>query len=117
MRRVWLIPDHQMNGAVSHQPGVIKSVNLHAEQIGVKAEARLDQHRDEGNARIEVDHNIPGLYGQTDSLVALVDEPHTRSDGSRSEGNAMAIEFGHKHNYTGKPVQGLYILYGASGLI
>lgn len=114
---VRLIPDRQMNRVVSHQRGVINSVNTHAEIVGIRAKQRLREHRDEGNAKIEVDHNISGKYGQTDSLVVLVDEPHVRADGSRSEGNALAIEFGHKSNRTGEPVDGLYILHFAAGLI
>lgn len=97
---VHLKSKRQINRIVSHLPGVRGAVRDKADEIAREAETRLSAHRVSGRASVEV------TYGRIDSFVSLVD-PH----------NAMAIEFGHKHNRTGENVEGLYIITGAAGLI
>lgn len=109
----YLINQRAMNRKVSKLPGVKRAVDFQANQIGARAAVRLAEHRDEGNARIEVRTRFPGKYGKIDALVTLVDLPHMRADGSYSRGNAMAIEFGHIHNFSGEYIEGLYVLTGA----
>ncbi|WP_372440294.1 DUF5403 family protein [Actinokineospora baliensis] len=86
-----------INDVVAHLAGVVDSVHDTATRIGIEAESRLDRHRYRGEARIEVERG-----GKTDSFVSLVD-PAARS-----------IEFGHRHNFTGRWVPGLYIVTGAA---
>lgn len=122
MKVVWLMRDYGMNGVVAHEPGVMETIDSEADQIGTKARIRLSQVRSsgrysEGNSKIEVEHRIPGdKYDEIDALVVLVDEDTTRPDGSFSPGDALAIEFGHVHNYTGEYIPGKYIVTGAAGL-
>lgn len=96
---VQLIGQKAMNHRISHLPGVVAAVRRQAQKIGRKAEGRLAAHRYEGIAEITI------TYGETDSFVNLDDEA------------ALSIEFGHIHNFTGKHVQGLYIVTGAAGLL
>lgn len=91
-------PQSVVNRIVSHLPGVIGAVRKTANRIAVKAEARLSAHRYTGAASVSVTHGI------TDSYVNLDDEA------------ALYIEFGHEHNFSGKWVEGLYIVTGAAGL-
>jgi hypothetical protein len=98
MARVRLISQKAMNHTISHLGGVKLSIRGTAQKIGGKAETRLAAHRDEGHAEISI------TYGDTDSFVNLDDEA------------ALSIEFGHTHNFTGKHVEGLYIVTGAAGL-
>lgn len=126
MRIIWLMPDRQMNGVVSHEEGVKLAVNAKADEIGAKAEARLAAVRaggrySEGASSIEVEYRIDPVvaenpYGDLDAVVWLVDEPHQREDGTWSEGDPLAIEFGHIHNWTGQYVEGKYIITGAAGI-
>lgn len=122
MKVLWLMHERGMRGTAAHQRGVVRSVDTEAEKIGAKAKARLavvqsTGKHSEGNAEIEVKHRLPGQFGDIDSEVHLVDNPHVRKDGSVSKGNAMAIEFGHINNWTGKYNEGKYILTGAAGLV
>jgi hypothetical protein len=114
--KVTLYPERYINGVVAHQPEVMREVDTVADAIGAIAKLRLEAHRREGNSYIEVLHEIPGKYGDIDALVTLVDKDTTRPDGSKSPGDAKAIEFGHYSNWTGKWVDGLYIVTGAAGL-
>lgn len=95
---VRLVGQKRMNHIVSHEDGVKASVRAKAVEIGSLAQAILAGHRDEGHAYISV------TYGDTDSFVNLEDKA------------AMSIEFGHKHNFTGKDVRALHIITGAAGL-
>lgn len=95
---VKLISQKSMNQVISHLPGVKAAIRQKAQQIGARAEARLAGHRYEGQAGISITH------GDVDSFVNLDDDA------------AMSIEFGHEHNFTGKHVEGLYIITGAAGL-
>lgn len=98
---IYLIGDKSMNTKVSHLDGVKTAVYQEALEIAARAEAKLATHRynkDTSEAKIEVDR------GDVDTLVSLVDP------------GAKAIEFGHKHWRSKKPVRGLYIVTGAAGL-
>lgn len=94
---LYLLPEKKMNKTISHMPGVKGSVRSKAKQMEGMAKAVLTLHRYTGNAKIEISH------GRTDSLISLVDPG----------GNAMSIEFGHKHWKTGKYIEGIYALRGA----
>jgi hypothetical protein len=96
--------DRSIHQIVSRLPEVRDAVKHHADQIGRRAEARLAVHRDTGATRVGVDHSDP-----VDSVVYL--------DDTRGQGAALSIEFGHTDPRTGKHVAGLYVLYGAAGLI
>jgi hypothetical protein len=96
--------DRTINKIVSQQPEVKEAVSEAALKIAVKAERKLQLHRDTGAARIEVE------FGRTDAYVFLVDEA------------AVSIEFGHwvKGKFeTSEPkyVPGLYVISEAAGLI
>jgi hypothetical protein len=93
-----LIGDKAMNNIISRHRAVQFGVQSTAEDIAAKAEALLDMHRQEGEAEIETS------YGEVDGFVSLVDEA------------AESIEFGHLHNKSGEPVEGLYIITRASGI-
>lgn len=122
MDGVWLIPDRQMNGAVANQRGVVGAVDTAAEIIATRARSRLAAHRDTGASHIEVEHHIANdEYGDIDSLVWLVDEPHARPGSTPSEANAVSIEFGHFTEWADEEggrqwVPGLGILHHAAGL-
>jgi hypothetical protein len=116
MRNVRLEREDFINGAVANEPGVKRHIDKSADKLAANAEAVLVGHRDEGNAHIEVDYVVPsehGQYGEIDAVVWLVDEPHDRADGTTSEGNPLAIEFGHVHNFTGEWVDGIFPLHRA----
>ncbi|WP_218030257.1 DUF5403 family protein [Pseudonocardia hydrocarbonoxydans] len=99
-----LYGDKTINRIVSRLPAVRDAVKDHADQIGRRAEARLAAHRDAGATRVGVDHS-----GQIDSVVYLDDERGAKA--------ALSIEFGHTDPRTGRHVEGLYVLYGAAGLL
>ncbi|HVV11579.1 DUF5403 family protein [Amycolatopsis sp.] len=102
--------DRAINNILKGLPNVKGAVDAAALEIGVKAEAKLNRHRQSGASRIEVES------GRVDSYVWLVDPD-----------DAMAIEFGHWHvppNSKGpvdlgeiKWVDGLYIVSEAAGLL
>jgi hypothetical protein len=92
-----LFGDKTVNRIVSRLPGVKDAVKDHSEQIGRRAEARLAAHRKTGDTRVGVDHS------GRDSVVFL--------DDTRGAKAALSIEFG-----TGDS-EGLYVLYGAAGLL
>lgn len=79
---------------LARTPGVRRAVDDAAKRVGRRAEQNLASNRDTGNARIEVDTD------GTDALVSLVDP----------NGNALAIEFGHHNNRSGRYVEGSYVL-------
>ena len=93
------------NSTVAHLPGVKASVLAEAKEIQFRAQTFLAQHRDEGNARITLEKH------DTDALVSLEDPGDPRFN------NAVAIEFGHFHNYTGEYIPGLYIISAAAGFL
>lgn len=101
--QIRLYSDRVVNRIVSRVPGVRDAVKDHADQIGRRAEARLAAHRLTGDTRVGVEH------GRTDSWVYM--------DDTRGQGAALSIEFGHADRKTGRTVPGLYVLYGAAGLI
>jgi uncharacterized protein DUF5403 len=82
---------------VAHLPGVPAAVRDAADEIATRARSALAQHRDSGDAGIEV------ARGATDSHVSLVDEA------------ALSIEYGHV-TPDGTPVRGLRVLRDAAGL-
>lgn len=94
-----VMSDFALNHVISKIGGVRDAVHDEGKKIGHKAEARLAQHHDTGAAHIDVDRHL------VDTLVSLVDNA------------ALSIEFGHIHNVSGKPVAGLYVLTGASGML
>lgn len=100
MADVRLKPQKTINNILKGLQGVKMSTRTQAQGIGSRAESRLTAHRNEGESSISI------TYGVVDSFVNLEDPD-----------NAMAIEFGHFHNYSGEYVQGLYILTGAAGLV
>ena len=94
-----VIGQKAMNIVVSHLDGVVASVAKEADGIGRIAQERLNDHRDTGDAQIEV------TRGDVDSFVSLVDK------------NCLSIEFGHYTPNKKKYVAGLYIVSGAAGLV
>lgn len=80
-------------------PGSRAAVRAHTERIAARAESILAQHRDKGDAEIQV------KYGSLDGFVILSDEGGDRA--------AAAIEFGGVRA-DGKPFPGLYILRRAA---
>jgi hypothetical protein len=103
--RVRLKGQKAINKIVAPLPNVQAAVHAQAEKIGAKAKALLEgHHTPERQASVEVTR-AKGKYGHLDYYVSLVDPD-----------NAMAIEFGHIHNKSGKHVEGLYIITGAAGL-
>ena len=88
-----------MKNVISHLPGVIAAVAKEADIIGRVAQERLNEHRDTGQAKIDVTH------GDVDSFVSLVDP------------NALSIEFGHYTPNKKRFVRGLYIVSGAAQII
>ena len=87
-----------MNGSIAHLDGVLARVMSEAEVIGGYASARRDFHYNEGQAKIEVRHHLPGEYGDIDSDVSLVDPA------------ALSIEFGHWNARTQSYTHGTYIM-------
>lgn len=69
--------DKSTNRVVAHLDGVVDAVHGRAEILGARAEGILAQHRDTGQARIEVNRGR-----RTDSFVDLVDPA------------AVALEYG-----------------------
>ncbi|MGH3760254.1 DUF5403 family protein [Actinophytocola sp.] len=69
--------DRNVADIVAHLPGVRDAVGEAADEIAARARANLAQHRDSGDATIEV------IRGRTDAHVSLVDEA------------ALSIEYGH----------------------
>jgi len=94
-----LIGQKAMNTVISHLDGVVASVSREAGTIGRVAQERLNEHREEGQAQIEVTH------GDVDSFVSLVDPA------------CLSIEFGHYTPNKKKYVPGLYIVTGAARLV
>jgi hypothetical protein len=88
-----------MNTVVSNLDGVVAAVAKEDDGIGRIAQERLNDHRDTGDAQIEV------TRGDVDSFVSLVDK------------NCLSIEFGHYTPNKKKYVAGLYIVSGAAGLV
>lgn len=93
------------NETVADLAGVKGAVVAEAEEIKFRAETFLSMHRYEGNARIVLD-----VYDK-DAEVSLEDP------GSPFSNNAVAIEFGHFHNWTGEYIPGLYIITAAAGFL
>jgi len=93
------------NERVAHLPGVKAAVYAEAKEIEYRAKAFLAEHRREGNSRIVLERS--GI----DALVSLEDPGDPRFN------NAVAIEFGHFHNFTGEYIPGLYILSAAAGFL
>lgn len=93
------------NATVADLPGVKAAVRQEGNEIKYRAESMLAGHRNTGNARITVE------YSDKDVVVSLEDP------GSPDRNNAVAIEFGHFHNWTGEYIPGLYILSAAAGLL
>lgn len=106
MAKIKILPERQLNGTIAHLPGVMAKVDSVADEIGNRARANLQMHRLTGHSRIEVESQISGKYGDIDAAVWLVD------DG----GDALAIEFGHRHNKNRDVwVEGKYVLRNAIG--
>lgn len=86
-----------IDAQVARMPGVIAAVAKAGESIADRARLRLETipKRRTGQSRIEIHH------GKVDTYVSLVDPA------------ALAIEFGHISNRTGKYLPGLYIIRGA----
>lgn len=82
-------------------PEVQAELKSEAEQIKVRAEANLAQHREQGHAQITLTRGNK----RVDWFINL-DDPHA----------AWAIEFGHVNHRTGKWVAGTYVLSRAAGL-
>lgn len=102
----WIMHERKLNGLIAHEAGVKAKVNEVATEIGGKARANLAAHRLTGHSRIDVEHRLPGSYGDIDAAVWLVDD----------NGNAVAIEYGHFHNKNRKVwVEGKYVLRNAIG--
>lgn len=79
------------------------SLERHALTAGMKAEAKLAQHRHDGHARIVVEE------ADVDRWVILDDE--------RGLAAAMSIEYGRNPDENGKGgMKGLFILHEATGL-
>lgn len=97
---VEMLPDAQVNKIVAHLPAVRQAVRAAADKIKVKAEIRLEPHHTPAR-----ESSISVTYGTVDAFVNLDDEA------------ARNIEFGHFHNFSGKWVEGLYIVRGAAGLL
>lgn len=115
--KVHLDSRREMYGKVVREEGVQKAIEAKAEEVGARSRAVLEAHRYDGNAEIQVQHNMPGdKYGHIDSFVVLEDEPHIGRDGKPDEGDALAIEFGRRHNWTGKYIPGIHPLYKGAGL-
>lgn len=115
--KIDLDPHRLMYGKVVREEGVKKAISAQAELVGMRSRSILDAHRYDGNAKIEVDHSMPGdKYGHIDSFVVLVDEDHVGRDGKPDRGDALAIEFGRRHNFTGKYIPGIHPLYRGAGL-
>lgn len=93
------------NAIVADLPGVRLAIRAEAAEIQFRAETMLAEHRRTGNARITVE------YHDKDAIVSLEDP------GDPNFNNAVAIEFGHFHNWTGEYIPGLYILSAAAGFL
>jgi hypothetical protein len=99
-KKIDLISQKAMNQVLKDLAPVSDAVTEATEEIAAKARRNLEAHRYEGESSIEVD------FGEIDGFVSLVDPD-----------NAVSIEYGHKHNKTGEPVAGLYIITRAAGII
>ena len=97
----WLMREHGMNGTVARLGPVQRQVHRTAEKIGTRARRLRARHFHEGQAQIEVKHNLDGQYPGIDSEVALVDPA------------AGPIEFGHINHRTGKFTKGTHIMRDA----
>ena len=91
-----------MRKLVAQTPEVKAELLEHANQVADRARADLAGHRDTGASRIEV------MQGDVDAHVVMNDT---------GKGAAISIEFDHIHNFTGRKVEGLYILHRAAGLL
>jgi hypothetical protein len=100
----WLMHGDRMVEEIAKIPGVRDAVRGEAGEIYWKAKANLEAHRDEGEAKIEID--TPSSYDHWGVNVSLVDPA------------ALSIEFGHFVHNKEFPrfVAGLYILSRAAGL-
>lgn len=106
MAKVELISDKSMVRITAELEDVNVAVWTKTEEIGGKAKASLAQHRETGNAKIEVE-----FTADKDGVVSLVDPA------------AESIEWGHwfygfgaGHPMLPRYVAGLYILTRAAGL-
>lgn len=106
MAGVDLISNKSMVKVIAKIPGVRDAVREQAGEIYFKATDLLSQHRQTGNAEIQID--TPDTYDTWGVNVYLVDPA------------ALSIEFGHFIMMAGgfpKYVAGLYILHKAAGLM
>lgn len=102
-----LMPAKALNGMVANMAEVQNALDRLADHVGGKASADLAKRHKPGG--IEGDHSIEvskahGQYGHVDREVAMVGPA------------PAALEYGHKHNFSGKFVRGAYILLKAAGL-
>lgn len=103
--RVTLIGRKPINKIVSADDKVQRAVGRNARLIKGRAEALLAGHRQTGEHQIEMQKNYDEDYGYLDYEISLVGEA------------ALSVEFGHIHNFSGRWVNGLYIITRAAGLI
>ena len=104
--------DKTINFAASHHWLTHRHVRKAAGRTGMRAKANLEQHRWDGDARIEVERGGRRLAHtrDVDLLVILSDE--------RGLGAAMSIEFGREEGTTSSwgPMEATNILHDAAGL-
>jgi hypothetical protein len=100
----YLMPDSIMVEEIAKIPGVRDAVRGEAGEVYWRAKSNLANHRDTGNADIEIDE--PSTYDHWGVNVWLVDPA------------ALSIEFGHFVHNKEFPrfVAGLYIITRAAGL-
>ena len=102
MSEVKLISETAMNDVVSKLEPTNQAVWKETKKITNKAKRLLGQHRQTGEAQIEI------TFGDTDGHITLADPA------------ALSIEFGHfvkKKDGTVVYVPGLYVLRRAAGLM
>ncbi len=100
---ILLSPEARFNRTIARMPGVKAAVAAKADAIASTAAALHARHFYSGHSNVGVRHRFQGRYGRIDSMVDLNDKG----------GNALAIEFGHFHNFTGEYIPGKYSLWTA----
>lgn len=104
-----LMPKKALNGLVANMAQVQAGLDKLSHEVAGRAEADLaKRHKPdttgEGHHEIEVT-KAHGKYGHVDREVAMVGPA------------PAALEYGHRHNFSGKFVRGAYILLRAAGLV
>lgn len=106
------IRGEQLERLIALHVDVQASLDKHAGKVLKKAEQKLSEHKDTGNAHVGLEE------GDIDRYVFLEDP-----DSKSGVGAAMSIEYGHMLRSTGRLgdkkerwVEGLWILHDAAGM-